>query len=72
MPIPFVFIALGAGAAAVGVGKGVKAGIDQKDANETNKYAQSIVERATNTAMKSREKIIAFDRLRACLKRSMM
>lgn len=58
MPIPFVFIALGAGAAAVGVGKGVKAGIDQKDANETNKYAQSILERATNTAMKSRENSI--------------
>lgn len=54
MPIPFVFIAVGAGTAAWGVGKGVKAGLDQKDANETNREAQDIVDSATLRAKKSR------------------
>lgn len=55
MPIPFLFIGLGAGAAALGIGKTVKAGIDQKEANETNDQAQSIVDRATKIANRSRE-----------------
>lgn len=55
MPIPFAFIAIGAGAAALGIGKGVKAGVDQKDANETNERAQDIVDSATKAAKKSRE-----------------
>lgn len=55
MPIPFLFIAVGAGAAALGIGKGIKAGVDQKDANDTNKSAQRIVNRATADAKKSRE-----------------
>lgn len=37
MPIPLLFIAAGAGTALFGVGKGVKAGIDQKEASDTNK-----------------------------------
>lgn len=55
MPIPFLFIAAGAGAAALGIGKGIKAGVDQKDANETNEHAQSIVDSATERAKISRE-----------------
>lgn len=55
MPIPFAFIAIGAGAAALGIGKTAKAGADQKDANETNERAQSIVNRATKAAKTSRE-----------------
>ena len=55
MPIPFFLIGIGAGAAALGVGKTVKAGLDQKDANDTNELAQDIVNDATNAANKSRE-----------------
>lgn len=55
MPIPFLFIGIAAGTAALGVGKGIKAGIDQKDANETNEQAQDIVDRATKAAKVSRE-----------------
>lgn len=55
MPIPFLFIAAGVGTAALGIGKSVKAGIDQKDANETNESARRIVDRATASAKKSRE-----------------
>lgn len=54
MPIPLLFLGLGGAAAALGVGKSVKAGFDQKDANETNQYAQNIVKRATKTANWSR------------------
>ena len=35
MPIPFLFIAAGVGTGLLGVGKGIKAGIDQKEANDT-------------------------------------
>ena len=55
MPIPFAFIAIGAGAAALGVGKGIKAGVDQKDANETNESARDIVNDATKAAKTSRK-----------------
>lgn len=46
MPIPFLFIAAGVGTGLVGVGKGIKAGIDQKEANDTNRSAENRVERA--------------------------
>lgn len=55
MPIPFFLIALGVGTAALGAGKTIKAGIDIKDAKETNEYAQSIVNRANDEAKFSRE-----------------
>lgn len=55
MPIPFLFIAAGLGTAALGIGKGVKAGIDQKDANETNELARDTVKEATEKARISRE-----------------
>ena len=56
MPIPFLFIGIGAATAAVGVGKTIKAGADQKDAKETNEYAQRIVRRETNLTNEYREK----------------
>lgn len=46
MPIPFLFIAAGVGTGLVGVGKGIKAGIDQKEANDTNHAAEYVVDRA--------------------------
>ena len=54
MPIPFLFIGIGAGAAALGVGKSIKAGKDQKEANETNEEAKYIIENATKLANSSR------------------
>jgi hypothetical protein len=53
MPIPFLFI--GIGAAALGVGKSIKAGIDQKDANDTNERARNIIKEATDEANISRK-----------------
>ena len=55
MPIPFLFIGIGAAAAALGIGKTVKAGIDQKDANETNDKAQNLANLAVEAANRSRE-----------------
>ena len=47
MPIPLLFIGIGAAAGALGVGKSIKAGIDQKDANETNERADDIIKEAS-------------------------
>lgn len=55
MPIPFLFIAAGAGAAALGIGKSIKAGVDQKEANDTNERAQDIVQEATDSANNARK-----------------
>lgn len=54
MPIPFLLIGIGAGAAALGIGKSVKAGVDQKDANDINERAQDVVQAATEGANKAR------------------
>lgn len=43
MPLPLLFIGLGAAGAALGIGKGIKAGVDAKDANDTNQLANNIV-----------------------------
>lgn len=40
MPIPLLFIAAGLGTGLLGVGKGVKAGFDQMEANDTNNAAE--------------------------------
>lgn len=55
MPIPFLLIGIGAGAAALGLGKGVKAGIDMKDAHDTNERAQNIAQEATDNANMARK-----------------
>lgn len=47
MPIPFLFIGVAAATGAIGVGKGIKAGIDQKDAKDTNERASRIVTNAS-------------------------
>lgn len=46
MPIPLLFIGAGVATAAFGAGKTIKAGIDQKEAKETNERAGSIIETA--------------------------
>lgn len=47
MPIPLLFIGIGAAAGAFGVGKSIKAGVDQKEANQTNERADDIVKDAS-------------------------
>ena len=47
MPIPVLFIGIGAATTAFGVGKTIKAGINQKKANQTNKNAEEIVKAAS-------------------------
>lgn len=47
MPIPFLFIGAAVATGAYGVGKSIKAGADQKEANETNERADSIVKDAS-------------------------
>lgn len=44
MPLPLIFIGIGAASAALGIGKGIKAGVDIKDAKDTNNYANNIIE----------------------------
>lgn len=56
MPLPLLFILGAAATTAVGVGKSVKAGIDQKDANNTNERATRIVNRAKEDAEESRKR----------------
>lgn len=55
MPIPFLFIAAGVGTGLLGVGKSIKAGIDQKEANDTNSAAESKINRAKEMIDKSRK-----------------
>lgn len=55
MPIPLLFIAAGVGSGLLGVGKSIKAGIDQKEANETNSAAERKIERAKEKINTSRE-----------------
>ena len=43
MPIPFLFFGIGAAAGVYGLGKTIKAGVDQKEANQTNERAENIV-----------------------------
>nr|WP_302140869.1 hypothetical protein [uncultured Schaedlerella sp.] len=55
MPIPFLFIAAGVGTGLLGVGKGIKAGIDQKEANDTNDAAEYKIEHAKERINTSRK-----------------
>ena len=67
MPIPFLFIGIAAGAAALGVGKSIKAGVDLKDAKDTNELAESIVERASDKIKACRKNCgAAIDKLGTC------
>lgn len=47
MPIPLLFIGIGAAGGAFGIGKSIKAGVDQKEANETNERANDIIKDAS-------------------------
>lgn len=55
MPLPLLFIGVGIASAALGVGKGVKAGIDMKDASDINKKAEKKVKRATRSLEAARK-----------------
>lgn len=55
MLIPVIFISIAVVTTAVGAGKAVKAGADQKKANETNGQAQYLVKAATEKANKYRK-----------------
>lgn len=55
MPLPLLFIIPAAAAGAVGVGKGIKAGIDIKDAKDTNDLANSYVNSSKRDLEKSRK-----------------
>lgn len=48
MPIPLLFIGIGAVAGVFGVGKTIKAGVNQKEANQTNERADEIIKNAAN------------------------
>ena len=46
MPLPLILGGVAIGTAALGIGKGIKAGVDMKDASDTNKYAKRIIAEA--------------------------
>ena len=47
MPIPLLFAGIGVATGVLGIGKAIKAGIDQKEARETNGEADNIIENAS-------------------------
>ena len=55
MPVPFVFIGIAAVTGSAGLGLGVKAGVDQHNANEINEGANSRVESAAKRLELMRE-----------------
>lgn len=67
MPIPLLFIGIGAAAGAFGVGKSIKAGVDQKEANETNEFANDIIKSASRKIETCRKNCgTAIDNLGKC------
>lgn len=67
MPIPIFFIGAAVATGAFGVGKSIKAGVDQKEANDTNERADSIVRDASKKIETCRENCgKAIDHLGAC------
>ena len=67
MPIPFLFIGAAIATGAFGAGKSIKAGVDQKDANDTNERADSIVKGASKKIETCRKNCgAAIDNLGAC------
>ncbi len=56
MPLPLLVPIILGGVATLGVGKGIKAAVDQKDANDTNRLANSIADDAVKAANLAREK----------------
>lgn len=55
MPLPLVFIGIAAVTGSAGLGLGVKAGVDQHNANEINEDANSLVDRAAHRLETVRE-----------------
>jgi hypothetical protein len=56
MPIPIALIGIGVATATIGVGKGLKAGIDNSDANDINMSAKSVINSAKGVIEHAREK----------------
>lgn len=67
MPIPFLFIGAAAVTGALGIGKSIKAGVDQKDANDTNERADYIIRGASDKIEKCRKNCCeAIENLGSC------
>lgn len=67
MPIPFILIGIAAATGAFGIGKTIKAGADQKEANETNKEANITIRNATNKINRYRKNCgVAIENLGMC------
>ncbi|GHV83685.1 hypothetical protein AGMMS50212_10250 [Spirochaetia bacterium] len=56
MPLPLILGILAAGAGALGIGKGVKAGIDSKNAKRVNNSAESLIQDAKTFIESARER----------------
>ena len=67
MPFPLLFVGVAVATGSLGVGKTIKAGVDQKKANDTNDKADSIVENASKKIETCRKNCgSAIDSLGAC------
>ena len=55
MPIPFILGGIAIGTGLLGVGKGIKAGIDMKEANDTNDWANNIMNSAKSSLEERRK-----------------
>lgn len=67
MPLPLLFIGAAAVSGVFGVGKSIKAGVDQKDASDTNDYADRIVKKASKKIDTCRKNCgSALDNLGSC------
>lgn len=67
MPIPILFIGAAVATGTFGIGKSIKAGVDQKEANDTNERADSIVRDASKKIETCRKNCgTAIDDLGAC------
>lgn len=67
MPIPLLFIGAAAVTGALGIGKSIKAGVDQKDANDTNERADYIIHGASDKIEKCRKNCCeAIENLGSC------
>lgn len=67
MPIPLLFIGAAAATGVFGIGKTVKAGADQKDANDTNERADSMIKAASKKIETCRKNCgAAIDNLGTC------
>jgi len=55
MPLPLIPIIIAAGAGALGIGKGIKAAVDNNDANDYNRWANNTLSKAKDSLEVSRK-----------------